>query len=234
MLLADLTSSNVAAARPATLVVPLGATEQHGAHLPLGTDTMIAEHVARSLVAGDDRCVLGPSVAIGASGEHAGFPGTLSIGTEALTALLVELVRDASRDYRRVVLVNAHGGNAAAIRAAQHTSEYEGRRLGVLYCAIPGADAHAGRTETSLMLAIAPHLVDLPRARPGTTTPIGQLMPQLRAGGVRAVSATGVLGDPTGASAAEGARLLTALLGRLQVELSRLQVEGSRTSPAGR
>lgn len=218
--LREITTPRLAAKAPGVLVVPLGATEQHGPHLPLGTDTIIAEHVARRLVSMDAGRVLAPAIAIGASGEHAGFTGTLSIGTEALTTLLIELVRDASRDYERVVLVNAHGGNAAAIRAAQQTSQFEGRRLDALYCAFPGADAHAGRTETSVMLAIAPELVDLGSAEPGNSTPIAELLPQLRSGGVRAVSANGVLGDPTGATGDEGARLLATLIRRLHTQLS--------------
>jgi len=71
----------------------------------------------------------------------------------------------------------------------------------------PG-DAHAGRTETSLMMAIAPHRVRLERAEPGDRRPLGTLLPRLRRHGVRSVSANGVLGDPTGANALEGARLL--------------------------
>jgi creatinine amidohydrolase len=73
-------------------------------------------------------------------------------------------------------------------------------------------DAHAGRTETSLQLALAPGLVRLDRAAPGNTRPIAELMPALRASSVRAVSPNGVLGDPAGASAAEGAALLRELL----------------------
>jgi creatinine amidohydrolase len=69
-------------------------------------------------------------------------------------------------------------------------------------------DAHAGRAETSLMLALAPERVRLAQARRGATEPLGELLPQLVAGGVRQVSPNGVLGDPTGASAREGRGLL--------------------------
>src|SRR3712207_8629966 len=80
------------------LVVPLGATEQHGPHLPLGTDTVIASALAASLDA-----VVAPALPYGSSGEHAGFPGTLSIGREALVHVLVELVR--SCGFARVLFV---------------------------------------------------------------------------------------------------------------------------------
>ncbi|WP_153506593.1 mycofactocin biosynthesis peptidyl-dipeptidase MftE [Cumulibacter manganitolerans] len=206
------TSADVARGRRRTLLVPLGSLEQHGAHLPLSTDTVIAEHVARGVAARWASCAVAPAIPIGASGEHAGFAGTLSIGTDVLSRVLVEVVRDADRDYERVVLVNGHGGNGPAIAAAQQVCGYEGRSLEVLHCHFPGADAHAGRTETSLMLHLAPELVRLERAEAGNTAPVGALLPAMRDGGVRAVSPNGVLGDPAGATAQEGERLLRALL----------------------
>lgn len=208
-------TTDLGADRPDTLVVPIGSTEQHGPHLPLTTDTVIASYVARKVAARLDRSALAPAVPFGASGEHSGFPGTLSIGTEVLTSLLVELVRDASRDYARVVVVNGHGGNGPAIADAQRICDYEGRDLRVAHCHFPAADAHAGRTETSVLLHIAPELVRPGRAEAGNIAPIGELMPAMREGGVRAVSTNGVLGDPAGASAEEGQALLDALVDRI-------------------
>src|SRR6185437_14828199 len=96
------------------LVVPVGSLEQHGAHLPLDTDTRIATAVAQRACAGRAGVGLAPPVAIGASGEHADFPGTLSIGHVALSTLLVELGRHASLHWPSMLLVNGHGGNAGA------------------------------------------------------------------------------------------------------------------------
>ena len=79
------------------LVVPLGSVEQHGPHLPLTTDTAIADAVARAAVPSLGGALLAPALAYGASGEHEGFPGTISIGTAALTGLLVEYGRSACR-----------------------------------------------------------------------------------------------------------------------------------------
>ena len=76
---------------------PTGALEQHGHHLPLGTDTSIACAAAEAAVASLGGVLLAPALAYGASGEHEGFPGTVSIGTEALTGLLVEYGRSACR-----------------------------------------------------------------------------------------------------------------------------------------
>src|SRR6202167_4789789 len=100
------------------LVVPVGSLEQHGPHLPLDTDTRIAVAVARRACAGRGGVALAPALTIGASGEHAAFPGTLSIGAEALTACLIELGRHASLHWPAVLLVNGHGGNATAIHSA--------------------------------------------------------------------------------------------------------------------
>ncbi|HEY7633499.1 MAG TPA: mycofactocin biosynthesis peptidyl-dipeptidase MftE, partial [Thermoleophilaceae bacterium] len=153
--------------------------------------------------------VVAPALAYGSSGEHDGFAGTLSIGRDAVEVVLVELVRSASASFERLLLVCAHGGNAAPLRAAERRLREEGRDV---HAWLPhwSSDAHAGRLETSLMLAIAPERVRLQDAAVGATAPLAELMPQLVESGVRAVSPNGVLGDPAGASADEGRDLLAA------------------------
>jgi len=204
------------------LVVPVGSLEQHGPHLPLDTDTRIAAAVAARVCAGRPETGLAPPVAIGASGEHADFPGTLSIGHVALSTLLVELGRHASRHWPAMLLVNGHGGNVGAIRDALATLRAEGRDCAVWHAGVRSSmlasagltlapDAHAGRVETSIMLALAPGDVRLDLAAAGDTRPLDDILPAMRSGGVRAVSDNGVLGDPAGASAAEGEALLALL-----------------------
>jgi mycofactocin precursor peptide peptidase len=202
--LGRLTSPDVADRSAPVLVVPLGSCEQHGPHLPLDTDTRIAVALADILVGRwQTPAVVTPALAIGASGEHAGFPGTLSIGTDALAAVIVELVRSA--DWAPgVVLVNGHGGNAEAVHRAVRQSRSDGRRVLAWWPSIAGGDAHAGDTETSIMLAIDPHAVRMERSEPGRTEPVIELLDELRSSGVRSVSANGVLGDPTTATAARG------------------------------
>ena len=194
------------------LAVPLGSLEQHGPHLPLDTDTRIAVAVASGAASRVASLAVAPPVAYGASGEHGGFPGTLLVGHDVLAALLVELVRSARDSFAGVVLVSAHGGNETALSAVSARCAAEGDDVVVWRAASPGGDAHAGRTETSIMLAIDPAAVHPELAAPGCTEPIERLLPRLRAEGVRPVSSSGVLGDPTGASAEEGRELLDHLV----------------------
>ena len=210
--LPDLCWTDVDRAARRAVLVPLGSLEQHGPHLPLDTDTRIAVAVARGAARARDGVVVGPPLTFGASGEHAGFPGTLSLGTPALTELLVELGRDASRDWDAMLLVNGHGGNQDAVEAALTRLHAEGRRAAVFHVSPPGGDAHAGRTETSLMLHLDPSVVRAGLLAPGELAPVSTLIDRLRAEGVRSVSPNGVLGDPVGASAEEGERLLGELV----------------------
>ncbi len=196
-----------AARAGAGLLVPVGSTEQHGPHLPVTTDTDIAVAVAEVAAGRHDRLVAAPSLAYGSSGEHEGFPGTLSIGRDATEAVLTELGRSASRDFAFTVLVSTHGGNAVPVRRAVSKLAAEGHPVAAWWPVWPG-DLHAGRTETSLMLAIAPGRVRLDRSEAGDRRPADALWADLRRHGVAAVSANGVLGDPAGASAGEGRALL--------------------------
>jgi mycofactocin precursor peptide peptidase len=203
------------------VIIPVGSTEQHGPHLPLDTDTRIATAVARGAAQrlaggrGGTRLqwLLAPAIAYGDSGEHQSFPGTISIGTEALTTLLLEYGRSATCWAQRLLFVNGHGGNIAALRRAVRRLRFEGRDAGWSACAVPGADAHAGHTETSVLLHISPDVVLTDRWRPGNGAPLSDLLPSMRRGGVAAVSELGVLGDPTTATAAEGKRMLAQMVG---------------------
>ncbi|MGW0585152.1 mycofactocin biosynthesis peptidyl-dipeptidase MftE [Streptomyces sp. NPDC002920] len=196
----------------ALVLVPVGSTEQHGPHLPLDTDTVVAHAVARQAAEALPASLVAPPLAYGASGEHAGFPGTVSIGHEALRAVVVEMTRSLSLWARRAVFVNGHGGNTATLDTALRLLRADGHDVAWMGCEAPGADAHAGRTETSLMLHLAPERVRLDAAVAGDTRPLAVLIPELTARGVRAVSPSGVLGDPTGASAEEGRRTLDAMV----------------------
>ncbi len=188
---------------------PAGAREESE-----GQATRVADPHGR---AGDVRergasVVVTPALNFGASGEHQAFAGTVSIGHEALRVVIVELVRSLSTWAGRIVFVNGHGGNVTTLASAVPQMIGEGHDVGWLPCAASGSDAHAGRTETSLMLWLRPSAVVLPLPGPGATAPLTDLLPHLAAGGVAAVSPSGVLGDPTGATAEEGSVLLAAMV----------------------
>lgn len=203
------------ARRAAVLLVPVGALEQHGPHLPLDTDTVIAravgQAVAERLADHTVQAWLTPAIAFGSSGEHQSFAGTLSIGREALVHQVLELVRSASTWTHRVVLLNGHGGNAPALTDAVTQLRHEKHDVTWLPCLVEAEDLHAGRTETSLLLHLRPSSVHLELAEAGNCGTLADLLPAMRSGGVAAVSPNGVLGDPAGANAAEGAAHLAAM-----------------------
>lgn len=183
------------------LLVPLGSLEQHGPHLPLNTDTLIAASLAER-VAHEVDVDVAPAIPVGASGEHMGFPGLLSIGNEALEVVVLELLRSARATWQRVVIVSGHGGNFAALSRAASKARAEGSQVSVWFPTDVGGDPHAGATETSVMLALHPSVVDL---RAAVDFPVSaEQMRQIQATGIMGVSASGVLGEPRRATASDG------------------------------
>lgn len=209
MRLSEATSSDTTGAR--LVLVPVGSLEQHGPHLPLDTDTVIATAVATA-VGKQLGAWVAPPLAYGSSGEHQSFAGTSSVGTDVLRSTVVELVRSMRTWADGVVLVNGHGGNVTALTSAVDRLVDEGHCVQWVPCVTELADLHAGRTETSLMLHLAPWAVRGQLAEAGDIRPLAQILPLMRADGVAAVSANGVLGDPGGASAAEGESVLATMV----------------------
>lgn len=214
-----------AAAAGALLLLPIGSTEQHGPHLPLSTDSDLAAAVCAGAAARRAGVVVAPTLPFGSSGEHQGFAGTLSIGQQALRLVVTELVRSAQLTFPRLVVVNGHGGNAEALRVAAATLRGEGRDVH-LHALRWAGDAHAGEAETSLQLALDPHRVGNFRTVTGQHRPVRELTGQLRAGLLRDLSPSGVLGDPRGATADTGQRLLSQLVEDLLGALRRRWPDG--------
>jgi creatinine amidohydrolase len=210
-----------------TVVVALGATEQHGHHMPLATDALLGDHLARALAERLDAFVA-PTVRVGCSEHHLGFAGTMSLSQSTFAAVVADLVRSLLRGgFRRVVLVPTHGGNFAPLASAvaelpERESVTALTDLGVLFqiaqmgerdYGVPLAEGglHAGEWETSLMLAIHPELVHMEHAQAGFTGDLQQALEGLFAeGGVAALSKNGAIGDPTRASAEHGERYWSA------------------------
>ncbi len=212
-----------------TVILPLGATEQHGPHLPLGTDTWRAQALADRL-AGQWPALVAPALPIGCSDEHSGFAGLLSLEHETLAQVIVDCARRlAGWGVHRLVILSAHGGNARALTLAGECLEKELPQLqiwipdamavgGGTVLAIAEEDGitpeslglHAGEGETSEMLCLQPDLVRLERAAPGYTGDMTEVLPRLWENGLQPVTPNGVLGDPRRADANRGERYLAA------------------------
>ncbi len=181
----ELTTRDFGALDPATTVavLPLGATEQHGPHLPLGVDTRLADGIvaaALPLLAADLPVLFLPTQTIGLSLEHARFAGTLTLSTETLMRVWKEISAGVARaGVRKLVLFNAHGGHVGAmdvmareLREAHDLIVYSVSWFNLALQDDDGAplvldrfDVHAGQSETSMMLALAPELVRMGEAR---------------------------------------------------------------------
>jgi creatinine amidohydrolase len=207
-----------------TVVMALGATEQHGPHMPLATDALIGDHLAR-IVAERLDAFLAPTLRIGCSEHHVGFAGTISLSEETYHSLVGDLVRSLLRGgFTRIVLLPTHGGNFGPLSAALAKLD-EGERahvlaltdLGVLFeiarigereFGVPLGEGglHAGEWETSLMLAIHPQLVSMGQAEPGFTGDMQEAVGAMLAGGVASISENGTIGDPARSSSGHGER----------------------------
>ena len=231
--LAEMTWPAVAgavAAGAVTVILPLGATEQHGPHLPLGTDTFRAVALADRLAEFLPAALVAPALSVGCSDEHQGFAGLLSLDRETLASVIVDCARRmAGWGVGRLLILSAHGGNGRALdlAAARLAEEVPGLRVVVLGSATALSDAilavaaregiaadavglHAGEGETSEMLALRPDLVLMESVVPGYRDDLAHIMPRLRREGLRSVTPTGTLGDASDADGARGARYLAA------------------------
>lgn len=201
-------------------LVPVGAIEQHGPHLPTGTDTIVATELCARAAAAAGAIAL-PAIALGVSYGHGTvLPGTLSLSPELLIATVHQYVRWAAMSgLRRLLFVNSHFGNTASLGVATDTIRLDAPqlRVGVIdwWAITPevtaevtadGADIHANAAETALMLAIAPELVVRDRiADADDPDRTDGLVFRYTA---PALSRNGVTGRPTLASAEQGAQLL--------------------------
>lgn len=187
--LAELTRDELQARIPeATVVIPIGATEQHGPHLPLMTDHLMAETVAlRAAEQATDRAdiLVAPVLPFGCSSHHLAVGGALSISQRTYIAALVDLAECvAQMGGKRLVFLNGHGGNEDPMRVAANELVFE-KRLGMAVCAasywtvgheavnaLPFAGpGHAGHFETSCVLAVRPDLPQLDRRFPPDREP---------------------------------------------------------------
>jgi creatinine amidohydrolase len=214
-----------------TVIITIGSTEQHGLHLPLGTDAIwgevLGDRVARAL----GNALLTPGLRIGCSEHHMDFPGSLTLGRETFIQVVADLCRSlAHHGFGCIVLLPTHGGNFAPLAKAVEAirpelpevkiiaftdlTAFMGEifRVGKARKVMPEqAGAHSGEFETSLMLAVRPELVAMEVAQPGYVGDQLSIAPVVFEKGFRAVTDNGVLGDPRDASAANGETYLAAM-----------------------
>jgi creatinine amidohydrolase len=174
-LFADLNRDQIrAAAADCLAVLPLGATEQHGPHLPAGVDSLIVEALAREAAAEASHeipVMVAPALPFGSSDHHFAFGATLSLSTETYHRVLGDLVDSLVRDgFTRIFLVNGHGGNheLAQLAARDAALRHPVRVAAGSYWTIAWeshSPGHAGEFETSLTLALRPDLVAAERPR---------------------------------------------------------------------
>jgi creatinine amidohydrolase len=228
-MIGDLTFQEVGTALRASsiLCLPMGSMEQHGPHLPLNTDTVLAEAFTRRIVErwGDahDLWQL-PSLPTGLSREHDWAAGTLSLSVTGMTAYLRDLFREIARSLpaRNVLIVNGHGGNRGILEALGRELRGDfGLNIGALHLGAMMSpmmdgnrpDIHAGKDETSVMLALAPELVRRDRIGDLKSPPHGETMrgavldPAASwpwSSGDPRIADLGVMGDAAAASVGHG------------------------------
>lgn len=222
------------ARRDAIVILPVAALEQHGPHLPVEVDSRLGEEVAartaRKVAARGQAIVVLPVLWTGLSEHHMSFSGTVTLDFPVFSAMVEGVVRSVLRDgFKRVVLLNAHGGNENALRTitddltpklgvpiVQFTYWYAAAVAIAKILETQGGLQHACEAETSMMMAVRPELVAedrIPLAKVNMTPDIGDVVGggvyRWRAIGAR--SASGIIGNPEAASKEKGERLFDAI-----------------------
>jgi len=216
-------------------LLPVGAIEQHGPHLPLDTDAFDADYLARRVAdaCSDPKPLVLPAVSYGVSYHHESFQGTISISNDTLARLIYEIGIGAARNgIKKFVIINGHGGNSPALN---HAAQMINRDAHIFVCVDTGEtsdididhlvetpnDVHAGETETSTSLAVRPHLVKMDQAPKSVPRFSSRYLDFSSKRGVlwyahtRRISSTGVMGDPTIASAAKGQKIWELMIAHL-------------------
>lgn len=249
------------ALRDAVVVLPLGATEQHGPHLPVSTDSCIAQGMVDAVVArlpSSSSAIFLPVMTVTNSVEHTDRPGTLSLGRDLTFTYIMELARNVQRaGVRKLVIANAHGGNAGVMIDASHAIRAELAMLcvatnwmrlglpdGIITADERGLDIHGGRLETSLMLALLPDLVALDKADnfANLQDDLRDTNDLLRAYGPVGfgwmgsdLNASGAVGDASAANAQDGEAVIAyqaEQMARLLVEVEKFQPHWQENPPS--
>ncbi|MGW1490254.1 creatininase family protein [Streptomyces sp. NPDC002402] len=219
-------------------ILPIGSFEQHGAYLPLVTDTVVACTIAREVAAAHPVLHL-PPLTVSCSHEHAAWPGTVSISAATLNAVVRDIADSLSRSgIGALILLNGHGGNYVLRNVVQEsasngirmalfpgTADWDAARARAGVQTPSHSDMHAGEVETSILLHAHPELV-----RPGFETSdfLADERKHLLTLGMEAYTDSGVIGRPSMASADKGKELLASLVESFGEYVSLLSGRGTR------
>ena len=218
-----------------TALLPVGAIEQHGPHLPLDTDAWDAEFLCRRVAesCSDPQPLVLPLVPYGVSYHHDSFPGTISVGPDALSSFIYDIgISVARHGITKLIIVNGHGGNAPTLQLA---AQKINRDAHIFTCVDTGEtsdadialltesanDVHAGEVETSTSLATRPQLVDMAKAEAAVPQFSNQYLDFASSRAVEwyehtaKISPSGVLGDPTKASVEKGEQIWKLMIDHL-------------------
>lgn len=243
--------------RSTVVVVPFGAMEQHGLHMPMCTDALIGDSLASRLdTACDHRLLVLPMQWLGLSTHHMRFPGTITVSPETFIAMAFDILSSmAKARFRNFLILNSHGGNVSALDVVAtkcKTSFPENTFLTVTYWNPASADlaelrssplggmGHACELETSLVMSERPALVRRERLAADGAWPLSDYLAKDMTKGGRAslattfdeISTTGSVGDPTTASAEKGERFFKVIVHHLKALTESLEAgEISRLMP---
>ncbi|WP_135664039.1 creatininase family protein [Halorhabdus rudnickae] len=234
MKLTEATWTDVESTGTDLAVLPVGSTEQHGPHAPLGTDAIAAETVAKAGAdAAEWEVVVAPSISVGVSEEHRAFAGSLWVSEDTFRAYIRETIEAlAHHGFGRIVVVNGHGGNTAALREVCARITRDGDAYAVPFTWFEAVDpdgiemGHAGPVETALLEHVAPELIDSERketAGEDAADRWGEWEGSVNlACDTDGFADNGVVGDPADGDGELGERLLAEAADALAALLSRV------------
>lgn len=222
-----------------TVLMAVGSTEQHGPHLPLGTDSLLGDTLTEELARRLGKTLVAPTIRVGVSEHHMTFAGSMTLREEVLEEVLVDCCRSLARHgFKNIVLIPTHGGNVQTVVRTAERLEREsisarviaqlGREItiaamvevGGKYDVTPGeAGGHAGHLETSLMLAQYNDLVDAEKATRGNVELGSDLEEKLHELGMHQFSPVGILGDATKSNAEAGKDYFELIISRSVEEI---------------
>jgi len=228
-----------------TVLVAVGSNEQHGPHLPTGTDSLIGDKLVEEAARRLGNVLVAPTIRVGMSEHHMAYAGTITLRAEVLEEVVVDYCRSLSRHgFETILVIPTHGGNVATVKRAAKRLELESlaanavalsdessylsamievsTKLGIT----PGeAGTHAGHLETSVVLAIHPDIVEMDKATRGKVDLGYDTDEKLHEVGMHNLSPTGILGDATNSTAEAGKDYIEFMVSALAEEIKKVQAE---------